>query len=646
MTAVSTAILMARANGQASQQREPRIHERLEALGPDVTMYDSHVTTLANPFLEGRLPGTRGMEIAKEYVEYWLRRAGTEPAFEDEGRPSWRQPFLLGQKRTVIQAARLGAGDLDLESGKDFVLTGLGAATDVELEGELVFCGYGIEDGKDGYTSFDDATDLQGKVALVLRFEPMDQNGRSKWQERAWSPAAGLQQKLTACAKRSAKAILFVNTQGADDPRVSELFEPGGGGERATSVPVFHVSAGGAERLVHAASGGKASLDPLAAKANAGTAMAALGRVRLEADLVRERLEGENVGGVVRGRGVLSDQWVVVGAHLDHLGYGNFGSRRGAGQLHPGADDNASGVAGILMIADKYRRHIAELDASVPLRNVLFLAFSGEESGLVGSRHYVTDPIAPLPKHALMINFDMIGRMKNERLAVYGAESAKGMEQWLDPLLANCGLEIVKNPLAFGGSDHLAFVQRQVPYLFSIIADFHNDYHTPDDVAAKIDREAAIKAVLLYTEIVKAAAARPERFEWQARKPRATRSTGKASGEETKAQEPPADAAEAEANPPRRMALKVRFGIKPGDYSEESSGVLVAGVTADTPAAKGGVLEGDVIESWNGAKVGDVVDWMRKLMQHNPGDKVKVGVRRAGKPVVLTVELEAPDSGR
>ncbi|MCA8968824.1 MAG: M28 family peptidase [Planctomycetes bacterium] len=614
-----------------AQSKAPRIHEMLESLGEDVRTYDSHVTTLANPFLQGRLPGTRGMEIAKEYVEYWLRRAGAEPAFEVDGTASWRQTFLLGQKSTIIKSAALTAGDVQLTDGKDFVLTGLGAAAGVDLDAELVFCGYGIQGGKDAYTSFPEDTDLKGKIALVLRFEPMDEQGKSKWSTRGWSASAGLQQKLEACNKRGAAAILLVNTAGADDPRTKQLYEPGGGGSRAASVPVFQLTPDAAARFVDAASGGSESLAAWTAKANAGTAMGSLGKAHVEADLVRERLPGENVGGVVRGRGGLASEWVVLGAHLDHLGYGSFGSRRGAGQLHPGADDNASGTAGMLMIADAYRRWASLLPQDVPLRNVLFIAFSGEESGLVGSRHYVKEPIAPLDKHALMINFDMIGRMKDERLSVSGTRSAAGMEEWLDPILEASDLTIVVNALGFGGSDHQAFLAKRVPYLFSIIADFHDDYHTPDDVSWKIDREGAVKAVHLYTKIVEAAAMRSEPFVWQARQPRRTKPDGDA---------------DSSAPTASRASMKVRFGIKPGNYEDDADGVQVDGVTPDTPAEKGGVQEGDRIISWNGEKVGDIRDWMTKLMKHDPGDKVKVGVLRKGKIVELVVELEAPNTGR
>lgn len=609
--------------GRAASGQD-RIHQLLEELGPDVRRYDSHISTLANPFLEGRLPGTRGMEIAKEYMEYWFTRGGLQPGFQTaDGKPSWRQPFLLGQRKTVVRKAALSCGDLVLNAGTDYVVTGLGGSG--EVASKLVFCGYGIEEGENGYSSFGETTDLRGNIAVVLRFEPMNANGESLWGEGGWSPRSGLQAKLRALSKRGAKAIVLINTPGARDPRVAKLYPSGGGGSRAVGIPVLQIGPKAAQSLIAEAGG---NLSDLIASANEKTTIVELGDAAVEAEVVRERLTGENVGAVVRGRGALADEWVIVGAHLDHLGYGNFGSRRGAGELHAGADDNASGAAGILMIGAKLVERLQSIPSDMPMRNVLFLAFSGEESGLVGSRHYVKEPVAPLDKHALMINFDMIGRMKNERLAVYGHESAKGMADWLEPIFASSGLNVVKNPTAFGGSDHLPFMGKRVPYLFSIIADFHDDYHTPDDVSWKIDRVGAVKAVHMYAKIVEAAAFRPEPFEWQGSVRRRTRGV------------PPQNAR------PSRSAIKVRFGIKPGSYTENEVGVLVDGVTPGTTAAKAGLKEGDRILSWNGAKVGDVRDWMGKLMKHKPGDKVKVGIERDGEKIVLDATLEAPAGGR
>jgi Zn-dependent M28 family amino/carboxypeptidase len=185
-----------------------------------------------------------------------------------------------------------------------------------------------------------------------------------------------------------------------------------------------------------------------------------------------------------------------------------------AGEIHPGADDNASGSAAVLMLAAKLAQSYAALAEGESARSILFIGFDAEEAGLHGAFHYVSQPIAPLEDHALMINFDMIGRIVNKRLSVSGGRSALGMAEWLDPLFEASPLEIVTDAAIPGGSDHMAFMQRKVPYLFAIIADFHDEYHTPDDVTWKINREDAVAAIDLFHQIALTAAKRTAPFEW------------------------------------------------------------------------------------------------------------------------------------
>ena len=226
-------------------------------------------------------------------------------------------------------------------------------------------------------------------------------------------------------------------------------------------------------------------------------------------------LEAENVGGVLAGRGALKDEWIVIGAHLDHLGLGFYGARdaRRVGEVHPGADDNATGSAAVLMLADKLAQSYAALPAGTDARSILFVGFDAEETGLHGSGHYVRNPIAPLEKHALMINFDMIGRIVNKRLSVQGSNSALGMEEWLKPIFDESPLDVVEAPIP-GGSDHMMFMNKRVPYLFAIIADFHMDYHTPDDVSWKINREDAVRTIDMFHQIGLTAATHSGPFEW------------------------------------------------------------------------------------------------------------------------------------
>jgi hypothetical protein len=621
----------------AAQERgEAPVADALSDLGADVQVYNDHVVTLSSPFMEGRLPGTRGMEIAMEYCEFWLKKAGLEPAFPDaDGNPrvSWRQPFQLSGTWTVKEQS-FSHADVTFTAGEDYSIPGYGVAG--TLEGELVFVGYGVAEGPDGYRGFPEGTDLSGKIAVLLRFEPMDAEGRSAWNEgrRGWTAAAQYQAKFDAVMEHGAAAIVIVNPPESSDRRANSLTSMGRGTRTMVDVPVLHVSTDAGDRLVQAADAQGRSLLELRKLADAAGTVIPLtrGLARLQCDMEFEGKLAENVGGVVPGKGKLAGEVIVLGAHLDHLGMGNFSSRAARDEqgklLHPGADDNASGSAAVLMIAERIKRDYDQLPPDADARTVLFLLFSAEESGLIGASHYTRSPIVPIEDHALMVNFDMIGRILNRRLSV------SGLEQLVQPMFDASPLEIVTQQGVPPNSDHYSFYQAKVPVLFGIIADFHDDYHTPRDVSSKINRKDAVETVYLFHDVVRAAALRGEPFHFQ---------------EAGRGNRPsPRAAAESEEEPATRRAIGVRFGIQPGTYDENTQGIPVAGVTEGAPAAKAGIEAGDKLVKWNDDEIGDVVAWMQMLMKHKPGDEVNVTVDRGGVLKVFKVTLEAPpsDGGR
>lgn len=320
----------------------------------------------------------------------------------------------------------------------------------------------------------------------------------------------------------------------------------------------------------------------------------------------------ENVAGLIRGSGDLASQYIVIGAHLDHLGDGQFGSRGKTGALHPGADDNASGVAGVLLMAQALAGEYAQLEGD--RRSVLFIAFSGEESGLNGATHYVNNPVAPITTHTLMINFDMIGRIQDGRLSVSGVGTGVGLSDIVEPIFdASSLIEQLETGLS-GRSDHWSFYEAGVPVLFVTQADQNDDYHTQNDVSWKINRTQGAEAAAVFARVVHGLA---------------TTATNMAF---VGGQRPSAG--------PSMGDIRVRFGIRPGSYVEGVSGVAVGGVTPDSPADYAGLESGDLLVGWNGQAVGDVRDWMGQLMRHEPGDVVTVTVERDGERLDLTVTLQ------
>ncbi|MGA1707673.1 MAG: hypothetical protein ACO4CI_03150, partial [Phycisphaerales bacterium] len=207
--------------------------DALESLGPDAVAWYQHVMTLSNPYFEGRAPGSPGIERAADYLEYWMEQDGLEPAFSG----SYRQPFILPSRRPEVLFAAVSANGEALAEGDDFRL--LPNSGGGEIEGPLAFVGYGIEDGPDGYDSFAAAGDLDGKVVMVFRYEPIGVEGTSLWSERRFSRHAGLADKFAAIAKRGAAAILLVNPPGVrDGAEALELPRRGGLGPQL-SIPAF-----------------------------------------------------------------------------------------------------------------------------------------------------------------------------------------------------------------------------------------------------------------------------------------------------------------------------------------------------------------------------------------------------------------------
>lgn len=594
----------------------------------DVRVFNDHIVTLANPFMEGRAPGSRGMEIAKEYFEYYLRRAGVEPGF-DNG-TSYRQPFPLGGTLDIARqsiVAHIGDTQLTFAPDVEQVATSMGAS--MIVTGPMVFVGYSIDNGPDGYSNYGTDTDLSGKVAIMYRFGPMDENGKSLWSGSLANAAASIDNKIRGASERGAAGIIILNPPITTDPSASQLISDVSGAENA-SIPIMMMSAEAGSRLLEAASDRSALALRRYADAGGGT-VTLDGTITISADIDRRSLMAENVGGLLPGRGRLRDEYIVIGAHLDHLGMVDSGARSGAGDVYTGADDNASGSAAVLLLADKLAAEYAALPASADARSILFIGFSAEESQLKGSQHYVSNPIAPIQNHDLMINLDMIGRIENGGLNVTGSNSAQGFAVWLDPFYDRSDLRIVKTDrYKRGRSDHSSFRAKGVPILFAIMAgDLHEDYHTPGDVSWKINREDSVRTVYLFRDIALAAAQRSERLVFS-------------SGDETVAVGSTPRVPPPPAQPPQGQApggARVRLGIQPSDY-DSTNGVPVGAVTGNGPADKAGMRAGDIIITWNGKAVKTIGDYMDFTGQSEPGEVVIIGVRRGENVLVLKVTLE------
>ena len=305
-----------------------------------------------------------------------------------------------------------------------------------------------------------------------------------------------------------------------------------------------------------------------------------------------------NVLGVVRGK---SDEAVVLGAHYDHLGEIN-------GKIHPGADDNASGTAVLLRVAER-------LAKTPPKRTIVIAAFSGEEFGAFGSRYYVNHPLVPLEKTIAMVNMDMVGRL-GEKLIVFGADTGDKFRDYL----ADSAIPLVLNKDPGGQSDHTSFQMKSIPAVH-VFTGSHADYHKPGDTADKVNYEGMGKVATLVEALVRRIAD-GGKMEFQ------------------KGSAPAPQVAPAKGAVPY-------FGSAP-DYGFEGKGVRLAGVNPGSPAETAGLKEGDVIVEFNGKAIEDVKSYSDRLYSCKPGDEITVtyerdGKRAAAKAVLLSRKRAGQD---
>jgi len=588
-----------------------------EDLGDDATLWYQHVQTLANPFFEGRAPETRGQTLTAEYVEFFFRKYDLEPAFSS----SYTQPFSYsrrGSTKVKIKVAELSVGGRPLTEGRDFVV--LGNSGNGELTAPITFVGYGIEEGPDGYSSFDDDTDLTGRAAMMLRYTPIDESGESLWDQQQTTRQGSLRRKMRTVAERGAVAIIMVNPPGAESP--SALEKPNGRFGPGLEIPVVQVSPEIANAML-------VDSDPDGRDLTAWRRMADAGRTTtidfdeiqvtfntaVERTRNRSALSGTNVAGILRGRGDLADNYVVIGGHHDHVGVGDHGGIRPAnrGRLHPGADDNASGTAGVLVLAKMLDEGYRDAPRNMDFRSIIFVTFDGEEMGLHGSRAFADDLPVGAETVSIMLNMDMIGRLRSHNLSVLGTGTGEGLADLLRPHFERSGLTVSVTEAGSGRSDDANFHAINVPALH-FFTGMHPEYTSPGDLAYTVNPAGAAEVLDLLFDIAYDVASRPRNL--------AYREPGPSSGE-------------------NRGYGRVRLGVRPDMNDAVETGVAVAAVSAGTSADDGGMQAGDVIVSWDDKKITDMRDLFERLQMHEPGDKVKITVLRGGDKVVLDITLKA-----
>ncbi|HWP93670.1 MAG TPA: M20/M25/M40 family metallo-hydrolase [Thermodesulfobacteriota bacterium] len=573
-------------------------HKNVENPGITAQEILSHVRYLASDELKGRKAGTEGCEKAADYIATNFKRIGLKPLGENG---TYLQDFSftsgikLGKRNYFAIESRNRRSEL--EPGSDFLPLGFSASGNIH--GELVFAGYGISAPKLNYDDYTEL-DVRDKIVMVLRYTP---DPKSPFFE-----FASLRYKAINAREKGAKGIIFVAPFSQEEEYLGGLrydlsFTDSG-------IQAVMLKKAIAEEIFRAVGENGKDLELKLSKKKTHSFYMPGVKVHIQTELIKENSVTSNVVGFLPGSDPYSkNEVIIVGAHYDHIGLGDRASRgiedRTKGKIHNGADDNASGVAGLLELADYFSHNRSSLK-----RSILFIAFSAEELGLLGSSHYVKNPAIPLERTVAMINMDMIGRMEKDTLTVLGAGSSPRWKPLLDKANSNFNLALKISDSGFAPSDQTVFYARDIPVL-QFFTGVHQDYHTPDDDWQKINTEGIKKILELISGLIWELDGMPTRIAFSAVK-------------------------EEQKTPTR---FSVYLGTIP-DYSEEPDGVKLMGVKKGSPAEKAGLRRSDIIIGLDQKTIKNIYDYVYALGQTKPGIPTEVVVLRGNRRMTLSIVPE------
>ena len=576
-----------------------------------VTRMKTDLAFLASDDLAGRDVGTDGIAKAGEFIANRFKELGLETD-KFEGGPYQEfaipGPAALGEADKNVLAFT-GVEDLPaLKLEDNYCPLSLGSSG--KFDAEVVFVGFGITAPEYNYDDYA-GLDVEGKVVIVLRREPQQNDANSKFNGTQNSEYAYFTAKELNASLHKVAAMILVNdsqtAEGRGGDQIMRTSEAGAALARA-KVPTIFCSRSVIDPLVKKSTG--KSLTELQAEIDATGApkSAVLKDIKAtgEVEIASKDVIARNVVGFLPGKGELAEEYVVVGAHYDHVGMGQSGSLSpGTIAVHNGADDNGSGTTTLLEVA----RYISK-DQSTNRRGIIFIAFSGEEKGLLGSKHYVRSPRWPLEKTVTMVNMDMVGRLNDGAITIYGTGTAEGFDTLIDKLNEASKFRVDKQAAGFGPSDHSSFYEFDIP-VFHFFTGLHNDYHRPSDDADKVNVEGMREIADMVDRLVIDLATRPER-------PKLLKISDVA------------DVGRANARP------RVTLGIQMDTNSEA---VVVQEVTAGGGAANAGVMPGDKITKIGETVVANAREMRRALSSKKPGDTIEVTVQRGSEEVKLQVKL-------
>jgi aminopeptidase YwaD len=572
----------------------------------DSTRYLTDIKTLAAPNMEGRGPGTSGLARASSLIELRYKTLGLQPA----GINGYTQPF------TVTTGAKLksdnslvvvnGSTKNPLQINQDF--EPISFSSSGSFTGPMVFVGYGASADEFQYDDYA-GLDVKDKIVVLLRYEP--ETFSAKTGHQGLTQHSQLVTKAINARNHGAKAVIFVNGKLGDGEEDLLMRFGGVSGPEDVGIMLLQVKNSVADGWFKAA--GK-SLAEVQQQINTSGKPASFAfpqtlQLALTIDIEQTHARVDNVLAYLPGK---SDQYIIIGAHYDHLGRGDSNSLAPSqiGQIHPGADDNASGTAGVLELARLFAPLKGQLD-----RGILFMNFSGEELGLLGSAYWVKNPTMPLDHCVAMINMDMIGRIRDNKIFIGGVGTGSTFVPILEAAQKKTDFKIEYSPGGYAASDHTSFVAQKIPVLF-FFSGLHADYHKPSDTWDKINAPSAAQLLNMVGDVMLQLADAPQPPQFvvvEEKKPMGGISGGGGYGP--------------------------YFGSIP-DFAEVKDGVRFSDVRPGSPAAKAGLKAGDILVDFGDKPIHNLYDFTDALRRSKVGQTVEVKVLRDGQPLTVSVTLE------
>jgi hypothetical protein len=608
--------------GAASTMTASRAEDKVSSAEASIARMKKDAFYLAGPECNGRGVGSEGIEKAAAYVAEAFKDAGLRPGTRDG---SYFQNFQISSG-TRVDTAKLrftgpGGQAIDLKPNLQFRPQGMTASG--AAKGGIVFAGCGITLDT-AARKYDDyaGLDVKDKIVIVMRRTPRADAKTDKFDTAENPTYPSIAAKVALATKNGAAAIIFVNDASYAKEGDEVMPFQFAGTTSTAKIPVVHMKRATLEHMLIAEQNltlaqWEESVDGTLKPRS--IAFQSDWTADLTSTLKRGGIDCKNVVGILDGSGPLAEETIVVGAHYDHLGTSSFGSLAGPsaeGKTHWGADDNGSGTTGLIEMA----RRLGAIKNREG-RRIVFIAFSGEERGLLGSIHYCKEPVVPMEQTVFMLNMDMIGRVipvedgkggKADRLLVYGTGTAEGFDTLVDKLNEGIGFKLTKLAAGSGPSDHDSFYRKKVPVLF-FFTGTHREYHRPTDTPDKLNIEGMNK-VLDYGERVML------HFATVKEKPKYT-VTRERWVDPTEQRNPGAAASPRMSGP--------TLGIMPS-YDESVKGVRLDGVSPGGPAEKAGLKDGDVIVEIAGKPVTDINVYMTLMNQQKPSVEIEVTVIRKG----------------